>query len=43
MQLVLVFGASVATGQVTAERPGSGSDTVTDESVTLPVFLTRNE
>ena len=42
-QVVEAFGASVPTGQVTADRPGSGSDTPTEVRVTLPVFLTTNE
>ena len=42
MQLIVAFGASVAGVpgvQLTAERPGIGSVTVTLWSVTLPVFL----
>ena len=34
---------TIATGHVTADRPGSGSVTPTDVSVTLPVLVTRNE
>ena len=33
-------GASVVTGQLTAESPGNGSVTPTAWRVTLPVFLT---
>ena len=36
-------GANVATGHETADRPGNASDTPTDVSVTLPVFVTTNE
>ena len=43
VQVVEALGASVLTGHVIADRPGSGSDTATDERVTLPVFLTTNE
>ena len=43
VQVVDAPGAKVATGHTTADRPGSGSATATDESVTLPVLVTRNE
>ena len=43
MHVVESPGANVMTGHVTADRPGSGSATPTDVSVTLPVFVTRNE
>ena len=43
MQVVDAAGANVATGQVTAVRPGSGSVTATTVNVTFPVFLTTNE
>jgi hypothetical protein len=33
-------GASVSVGQLTDERPGSKSVTLTEVSVTLPVFVT---
>ena len=36
-------GANVDTGQLTTERPGNGSVTPTDVSVTLPLFVTKNE
>ena len=36
-------GANVDTGQLTAERPGSGSVTSTEVNVTLPVLVTKNE
>ena len=42
-QVVEPPGASVGTGQMTAVRPGNGSDTPTAVSVTLPVFVTTNE
>ena len=43
MHVVLAPGARVVTGQVTVDRPGRASITPTDVSVTLPVFVTRNE
>jgi hypothetical protein len=43
VQVVEMPGASDVTGQVTADRPGSGSLTTTPMSVTLPVLVTRNE
>ena len=43
VHVVEIVGASVATGHDTADKPGSGSDTATELSVTLPVFVTRNE
>ena len=36
-------GANDATGHVTADRPGNGSATPTEVSVTFPVFVTTNE
>ena len=36
-------GANDVTGHETDDRPGNGSDTATDDSVTLPVFVTTNE
>ena len=36
-------GASVVAGHETIDSPGNGSDTATDVSVTLPVFVTTNE
>ena len=36
-------GARVDAGQLTTERPGSGSVTPTEVNVTLPVLVTRNE
>ena len=38
VQVVRAPGASVVTGQVIADRPGSGSATTIGSSVTLPVF-----
>ena len=43
MQVVDAAGASVVTGQATPERPGSGSETPTELSVTFPVLVTTNE
>ena len=43
MHVVDAPGANDATGHVTADRPGNGSDTATDDNVTLPVFVTTNE
>ena len=43
VQVVVAPGASVVTGQVTADRPGNGSATPTPDSVTLPVLVTANE
>ena len=42
-QVVHAPGANDDTGQVTADRPGSGSDTPIAVSVTVPVLVTRNE
>ena len=36
-------GARVVTGQVMADKPGSGSVMTTAVRVTLPVFVTKNE
>ena len=36
-------GASVVNGQLMLDRPANGSTMLTDVSVTLPVFVTRNE
>ena len=36
-------GANVVDGQVIADKPGNGSVTPTDTSVTLPVLVTANE
>ena len=36
-------GASVVDGHEMLDKPDSGSDTASDDSVTLPVFVTRNE
>ena len=43
VQVVVAPGASVVDGQVTLERPASGSLMVTEVRVTLPVFVTANE
>ena len=36
-------GANVDTGQLTTDKPGSGSVTATDVKVTLPLLVTKNE
>ena len=41
VQVVDAPGARLDTGQVTADKPASGSVTPTEVSVTLPVFVTR--
>ena len=43
VHVVVAAGANVATGQVTADRPGRRSVTATPVSVTLPVLTTANE
>ena len=43
MQVVDTEGASVDTGHDTTDKPGSGSVTPTAASVTLPLFVTKNE
>ena len=43
VHVVAAAGASTATGQVTGDRPGSGSVTATELSVTLPALVTANE
>ena len=42
VQVVDAPGARVAAAQVTADRPGNGSATPTDVSVTLPALVTMN-
>ena len=43
VHVVEIAGANVDTGHDTADKPGNGSVTATEWSVTLPVFDTRNE
>ena len=43
MHVVDTEGANVDTGHDTTDKPGSGSATPTEVSVTLPVFVTTNE
>ena len=43
VHVVEIEGANVDTGHVTTDKPGSGSVTATDVSVTLPVLVTENE
>ena len=42
VQVVDADGANVDAGQLTADRPGSGSVTATEVNVTLPVLVTTN-
>jgi len=43
VHVVDTVGANDDTGHDTADKPGSGSTTPTEVSVTLPVFVTKNE
>ena len=43
VQVVEIEGANVDTGHETTDRPGNGSVTPTDVSVTLPLLVTKNE
>jgi hypothetical protein len=43
VHVVDALGANVLTGQLIGDNPACGSDTPTDVSVTLPVFVTTKE